>query len=73
MNDGLILQGLSISGSAITNLPGCFCPWAFVYKIALNLLLWQSFESNLYSQLEKYTGELYALSLIVPLVFGGVD
>ena len=42
---------LSISGSAITHLPGCFCPWRFSVDIGLNVLPCESFMSCLTSLL----------------------
>ena len=64
---------LSSSGSANTQLPGCFRPWTFSLNIVLNMLPLDSFMSCLHSLLGYSTGEFQALQLIVLVVFGAMD
>ena len=61
---------ISNSGSANTQLPGCFCPWTFSLNIGLNM---DPFMSCLHSLLGNSTGEFQALQLIVLAAFGAVD
>ena len=64
---------VSNSGSENAQLPGCFCPWTFSFKIWLNMFPLDSFMSCLYSLLGYSTGEFQALQLIVLAAFGAVD
>ena len=64
---------ISNSGSANTQLPGCFCPWTFFMNIGLNMFPLDSFMSCLHSLLGYSTGEFQALQLIVLAAFGAVD
>ena len=61
------------SGSAITHLPGCFCPWTFYLNIGSNMLRLDSSTSCLDCVLLCLTVEFQAFQLIVLLVFGVVD
>ena len=56
---------ISSSGSANTQLPGCFCPWTFSLNIGLNMFPLDSFMPCLHSPLGHSTGEFQALQLIV--------
>ena len=53
--------------------PGCFCPWAFLLNIGLNMLPSDSFISRLGCLLGYSTGQFQALQLIVLAVFGALD
>ena len=64
---------LGIFGSAIVHLQRFCRTWIFFQNIGLDILPWDSFMSNLYSQLEYSTVEFQALHLIVIAVFGVVD
>ena len=64
---------ISNSGSANAQLPGCFCPRTFSLNIGLNMFSLDSFMSCLHSLLGYFTGEFYALQLIVLAAFGAVD
>ena len=64
---------ISNSGSANTQLHGCFCPWIFSLNIGLNMFPLDSFMSCLHSILGYSTGEFQALQLIVLAAFGAVD
>ena len=64
---------ISNSGSANTQLPGCFCPWTFSLNIGLNMFPLDSVMSCLHSLLGYSTGEFQALQLIVLAAFGAVD
>ena len=64
---------MSYSGSANTQLPGCFCPWTFSLNIGLNMFPLDSFMSCLRSLLGYSTGEFQASQLIVLAAFGAVD
>ena len=61
------------SGSANTQLPGCFCTWTLSLNIGLNMFSLDSFMSCLHSLLGYSTGESQALQLIVLAAFGAVD
>ena len=62
---------ISSSGSANTQLPGCFCPWTFSLNIGLSMFLWTM--SCLHSLLRYSIGEFQALQLIVLAACGAVD
>ena len=64
---------ISNSGSANTQLPGCFRPWTFSLNIGLNMFPLDSFRSCLHSLLGNSAGEFQALQLIVLVAFGAVD
>ena len=64
---------ISNSGSANTQLPGCFCPWTFSLNIGLNMFPLDSFMSCLHSLLVYSTEEIQALQLIVLAAFSAVD
>ena len=64
---------ISNSGSANTQLSGCFCPWTFSLNIGLNMFPLDSFMSCLHSLLRYSTGEFQALQLIVLAAFGAVN
>ena len=64
---------ISNSGSANTQLPGCFCPWTFSLNIGLSRFPLDSFMPCLHSPLGYSTGELHALQLFVLAGFGAVD
>ena len=55
---------LGIWRSAISQLPGCFCPWTFFQKIGFNMVPSDSFVSHLATQLRYFAGEFQALQLI---------
>ena len=69
----LIFLYISNSGSANTQLPGCFCPWTFSLNSGLSMFLLEYFMSCLHSLLGYSTGEFQALQLIVLAAFGVVD
>ena len=69
----LIFFYISNSGSANTQLPGCFCPWTFSLNSGLSMFPLDSFMSCLNSLLGYSTGEFQALQLIVLAAFGVVD
>ena len=69
----LIFLYISNSGSANTQLPGCFCPWTFSLNSGLSMFPLDSFMSCLHSLLRYSTGEFQALQLIVFAAFGVVD
>ena len=64
---------LRSSGSANTQLPGCFRLWTFSLNIGLNMFPLDSFMPCLQSLLGYSTGDLQALQLVVLAVFGAVD
>ena len=64
---------LGIWHSAISHLPGCFCPWTFFQNIRFNMVLSDPFMSHLATQLGYSAGEFQALQLIVLAAFGVVD
>ena len=59
--------------SAISYLPGCFCPWTFFRNIGFSMVPSNPFMSHLDTQLGYFTGEFQALQLIILVVFGVVD
>ena len=59
--------------SAISHLPGCFCPWTFSQNIGFNIIPSDPFMSHLDTQLGYSTGEFQALQLIVLAAFGVKD
>ena len=64
---------ISKSGCANSQLPGCFCPWAFSLNIGLSMFALDSFMSYLHSLLGYSTGKSQAMQLIVIAAFGAVD
>ena len=64
---------LDIWRSAISHLPGCFCPWTFVQNIGFNMVPSAPFMSQLATQLVYSAGEFQALQLFVLAAFGVVD
>ena len=70
LNNFLIL---GIWCSAISHLPGCFCPWTFFQNIGFNMVPSNPFMSHLTIQLGYSAGEFQALQLIVLAAFGVVD
>ena len=64
---------LSIWRSAISHLPGCFCPWTFFQNIGFNMAPSGPFMSHLTAQLGYSAGEFQALQLIVLAAFSVVD
>ena len=70
LNNTLIL---GIWCSAISHLPGCFCPWNFFQNIGFNMVPSDPFMSHLATQLGYSAGEFHALQLIVLAAFGVVD
>ena len=56
--------------SAISHLPGCFCPWTFFKNIGFNIISSDPFMSHLATKLGYSTGEFQALqpSILVTLV-----
>ena len=70
LNNFLIL---GIWCSAISHLPGCFCPWTFFQNIGFNMVPSDPFMSHLTIQLGYSAGEFQALQLIVLAAFGVVD
>ena len=70
-----VLNNILIPGiwrSAISHLPGCFCPWTFFQNIGFNIVSSDPFMSHLATQLGFSTGEFQALQLIVLAAFGVV-
>ena len=59
---------ISNSGSANSQLPGCFFPWTFSLNIGLNM-----FPLDPLCHVAFPTGEFKALQLIVLVAFGAVD
>ena len=59
-------------GSAITHLPGCFCPRILLLNIGLNMSTSDSFISDLQAQLRYSTREFQAFQQIILVVFGAV-
>ena len=70
LNNTLIL---GISCSAISHLPGCFCPWTFFQNIGFNMVPSDPFMSHLASQLGYSAGESQALQLSILAAIGVVD
>ena len=71
-----VLNNIFILGiwySAISHLPGCFCPWTFFQNIGFNLELSDPFITHLVTQLGYSAGEFQALQPIVFAAFGVVD
>ena len=64
---------LNIWRSAISHLPGNFCPWTFFQNIGFNMVPSKPFMSHLTTQLGNSAGEFQALQLIVLAVFGVMD
>ena len=64
---------LGIWCSAISHLPGCFCPWTFFQNMGFNMVPSDPFMSHLATQLGYSAGEFQALQLIVLVAFGVVD
>ena len=60
---------LGILCSAISHLPGCFCPWTFFQNIGFNMVPSDPFMSHLATQLWYSAGEFQALQLIVLVGF----
>ena len=70
LNNFLIL---GIWCSAISLIPGCFCPWTFFQNIGNNMVPSGPFMSHPTPQLGYSAGEFQALQLIVHAAFGAVD
>ena len=70
LNNFLIL---GIWCSAISHLPGCFCPWTFFQNIRFNMVPSDPFMSHQATQLGYSAGEFQALQLIVLVAFGVMD
>ena len=70
LNNFLIL---GIWCSAISHLPGCFCPWTFFQNIRFNMVPSEPFMSHLAIQLGYSAGEFQALQPIVLVAFGVMD
>ena len=70
LNNNLIL---GIWCSAISYLPGCFCPWTFFQNIGFNMVPSDPFLSDLATQLGYSAWEFQALQLIALAAFGVVD
>ena len=64
---------LGIWHSAISHLPGCFCPWTFFQNIRFSMVSLDPFMSHLATQLGYSAGEFQALQLIVLAAFSVVD
>ena len=64
---------LCIWRSAISHLPGCFCPWTFFQNIGFNMVPSVPFMSHLATQLGYSAGEFQALQMIVLVALGVVD
>ena len=64
---------LGILHSAISHLPGCFCPWTLFKNIGFDMVSSDPFMSHLATQLGYSTEEFQALQLIVLVAFGVVD
>ena len=64
---------LGIWRSAISHLPGCFCPCTFFQNIGFNMAPSDPFMSHLATQLVYSAGEFQALKPIVLAAFGVVD
>ena len=60
---------IDIWRSAISHLPGCFCPWTFFLNFGFNMAPSDPFMSHLTTQL----GEFQALQLSVLVAFGVLD
>ena len=64
---------LGIWRSAISHLPGSFCPWTSIQNIGFNMVPSGPLMSHLSIQLGYSAGEFRALQLIVLAAFGVVD
>ena len=64
---------LGILHSAISHLPGCFCPWDFFQNVGFNMVPSDPFMSHLDIRLGYSTREFQALQLIALVAFGVVD
>ena len=64
---------LGIWRSAISHLPGFFCPWTFFQNIRFSMVPSDPFMSHLATQLGYSAVEFQALQLIVLAAFGVVD
>ena len=71
-----VLNNIVIPGiwrSAISHLPGCFCPWTLFQNKGFNMVPSDPFMSNLATQLGYSAGKFQVLQLIVLAAFVVVD